>query len=312
MPKVPDQRLRRGPLQAVKRFVSAFLFTILSTSLPAEVISWWRFEPSPASPASNGSTNPNDIASEPAIISTNASIGTNAPDLFDTIVPGANVPNTGSILAINQGGSAGIQGKAAYSSTLDVESITVEFWARTNESTAGFVARTTSSNTAESGNISDGFRITDPDNVRVDFWTAENPSGKNSQSTTLTSGISINDGEWHYIVFRYDATSQVAELNVDDATASQTVSGNNQQLFWGSGNSQPEVTIGDLMDGNTGNNNGTLDEIRFSSLAISDDDLLLTPAPVPEPGTLIAGGFLAFFAVIDVYRRFRAKQARDG
>ncbi|MEM6822177.1 MAG: LamG domain-containing protein [Verrucomicrobiota bacterium] len=261
--------------------LTATLGLAVSFSASAATVSWWRFEAGEDDdPSANGLENPNEVGSEPALISSDATIGTNAPDLFDTVVPGPNVPNTGSIRSSTNGsGSDGIFGTAAYSSTLDIDSITVEFWMRTTESDAGFVARTTDFNDAgEQGTLNDGFRIVDPNNARVNFWTSDS-SGNNTTQHTLSSGTSVNDGDWHYIAFTYDEATGVANLYVDDVTspAATLDTGTDRPLWWGGAAAQPEVIIGYRMDGNPNNNTGTLDEIRFTDNALPPDDLLIVP-----------------------------------
>ncbi|MEM7672886.1 MAG: hypothetical protein AAF212_06055 [Verrucomicrobiota bacterium] len=288
-----------------------------------DTISWWRFEED-LDTSATGFENPNEVGDQPALISNNATLGTLSPDLFDSIVPGPQVPNTASVRAVNQGGSAGIFGSAAYSPTLDVASMTVEFWVRTTESDAGFVARTSDPNLAgEAGTISNGFRIVDPNSVRVDFWTAElnnrnryrrfsNNPARNPVQTTIDSGISINDGDWHYIAFRYDQDSGIGQLIVDnDVTEVDLDDG--RLIFWGGqrpGRVQSEVTMGYLLDGNSGNNNGTLDEVRFTDQFEADEDLL---SPIPEPGTLLMGSLLGLFAFLgEWFRRLRNSASARG
>ena len=136
-------------------FLAILTIAGFSVSVSAAVTaSWWRFEID-NDPTETGLSVPNEILSEPAMISTNAQIGTMAPDLFNTFIPGTDIPNAGSVLAVNTGGdNAGIFGTAAYSPALDISDITVEFWIRTTESTAGFVARTSIfENAAESANL---------------------------------------------------------------------------------------------------------------------------------------------------------------
>ncbi len=265
----------------------------------ANVVSWWRFEAGQdTDPSATGLVNPNEVGSEPSMVSMNATIGTNSPDLFDTTVPGANVSNTGSVRSVINGqGDDGIFGTAAYSSTLDVNSITVEFWMRTTESDAGFVARTTNfAEAGETGNLSNGFRIVDPDNVRVDFWTSQN-NGSGTQLRTLTSNVSVNNGAWYYIAFTYDQATGIANLYVGNPLT-PAASGdftNNRRLWWGSSSAEPEVIIGYRMDGNPNNNTGTLDEIRFTDFALPPDQFLAVPE-TSQIAALIVLGLLVCFS----------------
>ena len=293
----------------MKLLFALIVLTALS-GLEAATLSWWRFESDADGDNTNGAfENPNEVSGEPALISDNAVLGTSAPDLFAPFVPGPGVANTASVRSQTQGGTEGIFGTAAYSSTLDVESITVEFWVRTNESDAGFVARTTSPDTGEQGTISDGFRIVDPNSVRVDFWTSElkgngdySGGSKGPAQTTIDSGISINDGDWHFIAFRYNSVTGLANLVIDYNEFEATLAAD-RVMFWGgsaAGDLEPEVTMGYRLDGNSGNNNGTLDEVRFTDQYEEDTDLL---NPIPEPSALWSGLGLCLFAVVSELRR---------
>lgn len=276
---------------------------MVESSSTAATVSWWRFEAGEDDdPSALGFENPNEIATEPAMISADATLGTSAPDLFDTVVPQVGVPNTGSIRSATNGdGADGIFGSAAYSSTLDLDSITVEFWMRTTENEAGFVARTTDFNDAgETGSLDNGFRIVDPENVRVEYWTANN-GGQQQTLRTLTSNVAVNDGEWHYIAWTYDAATGVGNLYIDTASAPVVSIDNqdNRNIWWGGNSAQPEVYIGYRMDGNPGNNTGTLDEIRFTDGALPPDELLL----VPEPSQWMAGLLLSLVGLAGWVRR---------
>ena len=301
--------MRRRTAQTVL-LILAFLW--LGSFAYGTTVSWWRFEEDVDGDNTNGYfENPNEVAGEPAVISNNGVLGTSAPDLFAPVVPGPGVVNTGSVRAQTTGGSSGIFGTAAYSSTLDVESITVEFWVRTTESDAGFVARTTSPNAGEQGTIGDGLRIVDPNDVRVDFWTSEvrnngryRGGGRGPQQTTISSGVSINDGDWHYIAFRYDAATGEGRLVVDYSETTVDLT-DGRVIYWGgnrAGDLSPEVTMGYRLDGNSGNNIGTLDEVRFTDQSEEDQDLL---SPIPEPGTIFMASLLGVFAIFgEIRRRF--------
>lgn len=278
---------------------------ILACSSHAAVVSWWRFEAGEDSDTNAKKlTNANEVSGQPAMISSNATIGTDVPDLFDDFVPGAGVANTGSVRSYKNGdGGDGIFGTAAYSSVLDVASITVEFWMRTTENEAGFVARTTvAGNAGEDEVLTNGFRIVDPNDVRVNFWTHDG-SGGSTSPITLTSGTSVNNGNWHYIAFTYNSDDGVSHLYIDDPTTPAVTNNgaDNRPLYWGGSGAQPQVHIGYQMDGNPNNNTGTLDEIRFSDLALTSEDLLITP--VPEPATVAAGGLLTAWLAWEIWKR---------
>ena len=294
------------------RFFRFVLILICASDLSADDISWWRFE-TDLDGSANGFENPNEVAGGSSLISSNAVLGTSAPDLFSPVVPGPGVPNTASVRAVNTGGTSGIFGSADYSSALDVGSVTVEFWVRTTESDAGFVARTTSPNAGEQGSISNGFRIVAPNSVRVDFWTSREIEfngtdfyvGSRTQ-TTIDTGISINDGDWHYIAFSYDENSGAARLIVDFEVTEIDLA-DNRALYWGGnfvGATTPDVTMGYRLDGNQNNNIGTLDEVRFTDEFEDNEDLL---SPVPEPGTLSMGVMIALFVAYQSFIQFRRR-----
>lgn len=284
---------------------AAFMGSVLCA--PAATISWWRFEDGEdTNPSVSGMTNPNEVAGQPSMVSSNAVIVTDAPSLFAPYIPQFGIPNTGSVRSyINGAGTDGIFGSAAYSSVLDVNTITVEFWVRTTEFEAGFVARTTNAaQSGETGSIDNGFRIVEPENLRVDYWVSNN-SGSNTTQVTLTSGIAINDGQWHYIAFRYNATNGLGELILDGAVVASNDGTNNRRMYWGDEDAEPGVHVGYRLDGNPNNTTGTLDEIRFSDTFLNNNQLLV----VPEPSTVAAGLLLVALAAWDARRRLLRRRA---
>lgn len=277
------------------------------TPASAATTSWWRFEDGEDSdPSAAGLINANEISGQPAIVSENAVIVTDAPSLFAPFIPQFGIPNTGSVRSfVNGSGTDGIFGTAAYSSLLDTNSITVEFWIRTTENEAGFVARTTNpAQAGESGSLSNGFRIVEPQNLRVDYWVS-NIDGTSPTLVTLTSGIAINDGKWHYVAFRYNHSDGVGDLILDGNVVASNDGANNRRLWWGGGNPAPEVYVGYRLDGNPNNTTGTLDEIRFSDNFLPNNQLLV----VPEPSTIAAGLLLLALAAHDARRRWIRSRA---
>jgi hypothetical protein len=273
-----------------------FCLGSLSLSTQAATTSWWRFEAgSDTDPSAAGLVNANEVAGEPAMVSANATLGTNAPDLFDDFIPSTGDTNTGSVRSfVNGAGTDGIFGSAAYSSTLDSRSITVEFWVRTTESEAGFVARTTDPDqSGESGSLDNGFRIIDPDNVTVEYWVSRN-DGTDEEFVSLVSGEGIADGEWHYIAFRYNNSNGLGELIIDNVVVASDNGPNNRRLWYGDpGNDEPGVHIGYRMDGDPLNQTGTLDEIRFSDTSLPDEELLVVPEGTAFwPMALLSAGVL--------------------
>lgn len=140
--------------------------------------------------------------------------------------------------------------------------------------------------------------------MRVNFFTGTSSSGT---QRTINSGVSVNDGEWHYIAFTYDSASGLAQLYVDDQVFSNTGSQAGDVMYWGGASATPTVTIGYQMDGNPGNDIGTLDEIRFSDVALAEEDLLRSTPIIPEPRT-VAMGVLALLTGLGL--QFRRWQKR--
>jgi hypothetical protein len=286
--------------------ISGWMAVGVSTSQSA-TISWWRFEAgSDTDPSPGGLVNANEVSGQPAMISSNAIITTDAPSLFAPFIPQTGDTNTGSVRAfVNGSAEDGIFGSAAYSSTLDVNSITVEFWVRTTENEAGFVARTTNPQQAgETGSIDNGFRIVEPQNLRVEYYRL-NGAGTGGTLVTLTSGIAVNDNVWHYIAFRYDQATGLGELLLDGVVVASNDGPDNRRLWWGPSGSQPTVIAGYRLDGNPNNTFGTLDEIRFSDVALPNTELLL----VPEASTVWTFGILGLLFAAGSFRRFFQRPA---
>ncbi|MEO0793975.1 MAG: LamG-like jellyroll fold domain-containing protein [Verrucomicrobiota bacterium] len=292
--------------------VASFLVASIAD---AAIISYWRFEQDD-DPSANGLENPNEIAGEPAFISSSAKIDAtaNPGSLPNDIVPGTGLANTASL----DGSPLDINGSAAYSSTLNVSSMTVELWARTEESTAVVIARSTTSGNNIDNSIADGFRMYDTQDLKVQYYV---DTGGGSQLVTIDTNFrmdtdnSVNgSAEWHHLAFTYDEATGLGQVWANGSVIGSNDGADNQAIYWGdiSGGDQPQFYAGWQMDGfdfsKTATDNGYIDEIRFSDAALGEDDFL--NAPVPEPGTYAVGALLMVGAWI-CHRRRRLAVAEE-
>lgn len=277
----------------------------LSSFLDAGVVSYFRFEqdndPNPSRTVSPDEMGGPDFISNSARLDDSANPGS----LPNTIVPQTGAPNTSSL-----DGLIDIDGSVAYNSALDLPSLTVELWARTEESTAVVISRSTTS-TVISG-INDGFRIYDPSDIKVQYYVTNGST--NTMVTIDTNQAFDNVGtrgdantNWRHLAFSYEAATGTGTVYLDGVAVGSNDGPDNRDLYWGAGSPQPTVQVGVMMDGyNFSKNNtddGFIDEIRFSSVALEEDDLLINP--VPEPSTILGGIGLGFFAAFQIWRRRR-------
>jgi len=293
----------------------AFLLGMAAAS-HADIISYWRFEEN-TSGSANEFVNPNEISGEPDMVMTPNTPGSYADGADQyTNVPVNPIPDNGytndyAVGPVSSGSAQdGIYGIASYSSTLDIENMTVEFYFRTGETEAEFVARTGTPSSATPGAaISDGFRTGlkqgGGGTVQVLYHTND---GSTTTQVELVSSSSWNDSQWHHFAFTYDDTTGVGKLYVDGILQDEFDGDDGEDLFW---TNTPEVYLGYRMDGslNTWNNGkGLLDELRWSNEVLSPHDFL----NAPEPGTVIAGGMLLLLAGGWELRRRRQKSAVAG
>ena len=172
----------------------------------ATVISYWRFE-TDTNPGSTDLSSPNEISGEPAMTSSSAGVFSQVPV---NPIPLTGATNTMAVGPTSTGGGAGSVASATVSGTLSVSSITVEFWFRTQETTASMVARTTPASAAgPSATITNGFRFAVPADLEVTYFT-----GTGTQ-VTLTSGLDLRDSAWHHTARTYASATGVGEINDD-------------------------------------------------------------------------------------------------
>lgn len=284
-------------------------FFLLCAGLDAGIISYYRFEVDNDSSATGLST-PDEIAGGTPLVSSSARLdaSANPGSLPNTIIPATGAPNTSSL----DGDPLDIDASAAYNPALDVNSITVELWARTEENTAVILSRSTTSTVSGVVNsISDGFRIYDPADLKVDYYVTD---GNQVLQRQINTGLgtdtvgSRGDGNtnWRHLAFSFDASTGTGTFFLDGNTVgTDTLNSSNYVMYWGGPSAQPVLQVGALMDGynfsKTANDNGFIDEIRFSDNALEEEELLITP--VPEPGTLMGGALLALLAAVSRRRQ---------
>lgn len=291
-------------------YIATLCFFIVSQSY-AVVLSYYRFEVDlNADPLLLES--PNEISGEPAITAVSARIDDTAssgslPNLF---IPLNGLPNTASLDGIgpDASGNPDIDARAAYTSTLNVDEFTAELFVRTEESNGVLISRSSTENVLSS--IADGFRIYDPQALKVDFYTSDGLGGGTLH--TITTSVGLDDisptagfAAWRHLAFSFEQSTGTATLYLDGIILSTLETGAGSTAYWGADPelSQPELQLGVALDGfnfsKTETDNGYIDEVRISSTALTPSELL----NVPEPSAyaLIVG----FIALTITQRRRR-------
>lgn len=271
-------RIRRLGLLALP------LGALLGLAAPAVAtpIAWWRMEVD-ADPTPEGLRVASDVAGASDLVSSEAFLDT-------ANIPGVTVPltgdgNTSSVGATRQGGGNGINATAAAWLGLDVASFGVEFWARTQESTATLFQRSTGG--------SDGIVIDNPNALTV-TWFVDDPLGGVTQ--LQLTGLDDLDTSWSHYAFSYDAATGVGSFFVDGSEVASIDGPDNAPLLW---DSSTPVEVGLLMDFAAANF-GTMDEVRLHDTSLAPSDFL---SSVPEPGAAL---LLAFTGLALAGRRPRA------
>jgi len=230
---------------------------VLAATAHAGVIGYWRAEVD--NDAGGGLSIPNEVAGTP-LTAPNATI---APDVPLTPIPWTGAINVGSI-----NGNANIDGTVAYYAALDAASVTIEYFARTNEGDARLLLR-------QSGTT--GLRIDQPNNVRVQYSTS---AGQVTLSNQHNYGST-----WDHFAFTYDAATGIGKAFVNGLQVGINDGPDGLPLTWPAGAS---LLVGQALDGGTGFSNNSLgffDELRISDVALEPSQFLIAPG-IPEPGTL--------------------------
>ena len=239
-------------------FISATIGA-LNLAAHAVTVGYWRMEVD--TDATAAASIPNEIASGTPLIST--------AGLLDAAVPVSPVPQTGAQNSFGLDALGDINGTAASYPALNVGSLTVEGWFRTNEGTATLFGRTSGTT---------GFFLDSANNVTAHFFV-----GGTQFNLAGTSAIDLSFGSWTHLAFTYDSASGVANIYADgNMRGSLTVPGGGA-LF--SATDNIPLAVGTLFDGGDGGVNiGSLvDEVRISDTALLPTQFLLS---VPEPGIL--------------------------
>lgn len=251
----------------------------ISTSVAsAAVVGYWRAETDDNAGA--GLSVANEIVGGTPLTAGAASIAGQ--------VPVSPLPQTGAVNAGSINGDANINASAAHYAALNTGSITVEFWARTEEGAGYLMARSTGTTATEGGipaSLSDGFAIENFNNVQARFVTDDGGTGT-QLSLVPTSAINLGS-TWVHLALTYDATSGVGKLYADGVERASVAGTPGQPMKWGTNLS---LFVGGGMDGGGLSSSaavGLIDEIRISDVALAPSQFLNA---VPEPGTVAAAG----------------------
>jgi hypothetical protein len=271
------QQIRRVPGFAT---LVAFLVVWFAGGAYASTVGYWRMEVDNDLSAA-GLSVPNELAFGTPFVSSEAQLdGVNLPT---TIVPITFQSNQFSLSSFNQGGAAGINGSAAWYTELAVTSVTVEYWARTVESTATPFSWTT-------GGL-DGIVIANPNSIDV-TWHVD--VGGTPMAYSLTN-LTNMDANWHHYAFSYDEVDGLASFFLDGVLVQNFDGPDGAPLVLAAGT---PIEAGVLMDYASAGQ-GTLDELKIDGSVLDIDEFLLTP----EPGTAVLLG-LGLLLLVARSRRF--------
>lgn len=263
----------RLPLGA---FGLALLLAVsLAGQAAAGTVGYWRMEiDSDASAA--GLSVPNEMAFGSPLVSSEAQL--DASNLPTSVVPITFQSNQFSVSSYLQGGANGINASAVWYPELAVTSLTVEYWARTQESVATPFSWTT-------GGL-DGIVITDPNSLDV-TWHVDVAGTPTAFSFNDLTNM---DTSWHHYAFSYDEVDGLASFYVDGALVASNDGPDGAPLYLVGGT---PVEAGVLMDYSVAGQ-GTLDELKIDGSVLDPGDLLL--APEPATTTLLGLGLLLLAA----------------
>jgi hypothetical protein len=243
-----------------------------ATAGQAATIGYWRMEVDD-DPSAGGLSVPNELAFGTPLVSAEAALdGSNLPT---TLVPLSSDPNAFSVGATAQGGANGINASAAWYAELAVTSISIEFWARTQESVATPFRWTTGG--------ADGVVLTDPNSLDLTWYVDVGGTPTAFQMTNLDD----MDTSWSHYAFTYSEFSGIARFYVDGVLVQSVDGPDGAPLLLVPGT---PIELGVLMDFASAGQ-GTIDEVRIDGSVLSPGGLL-----VPEPSTkllLLAGLALA-------------------
>ena len=264
------------------RRVAGMLFGVMlgGAGVPAYAgtVGYWRFE-SDTDAGANTLSSPNEVTG-------NAAGSSSAAIIADPALPW--VPGIGAVNAGSVDGLANLNGTVVSYASLDVASITVEFWAHSTEGTADLVTRTDGS--------SAGFVITDVNSVDVTYYVDDGLGG--SQAITINTGLNL-DTPWVHVAWTYDAVTGIGSVWSNGIRVGvQATPTPGMSLIWtGAGN----LKVGTDMDGGgsliTGH--GLIDEVRISDVALAPAQMLNAPLQVDFGANMpqdVQAGFYEFSA----------------
>ena len=258
-------------------FIAAAVLFVWAPSAPAATIAYWRMEVDNQN-SPNRLLVDNEVAFGSVLESTEAFVDTVAGP--NGSIPLSGDPNGGSVGSTQQGGGNGINATAAWYAELDVPSITIEFWARTVESTATLFSRTSGG--------ADGIVIENPNSLDVTYYTEDGLGGV--MQIQLLDLFDM-DANWNHFAFTYDQATGEGWFMVDGAPVAYYNGPDGAALVWGN---QVDVEIGWLMDF-ADDFNGTLDEFRILDAAAGSAEPILVAEPAHV--VLASTGLLGLFLV---------------
>lgn len=254
-------RRQAGRLPAIATLVT-LLVVWFAGGASASTVGYWRMEVDNDFSAA-GLSVPNELAFGTSLVSSEAQL--DAVNLPTTIVPITFQSNQFSVSSFNQGGAAGINASAAWYAELAVTSVTVEYWARTVESTATPFSWTT-------GGL-DGIVIANPNSIDV-TWHVDVGGTPTAYSLTDVTNM---DASWHHYAFSYDEVDGLASFFLDGVLLQSFDGPDGAPLVLLDGT---PIGAGVLMD-YASSGQGTLDELKIDGSVLGIDELLVAP----EPGT---------------------------
>ncbi len=249
-----------------------------------QTVGYWRME-TDTNASDTAASVPNEVAGGNPLNSGSAAL---SPLVYGPEVLQTGQPNTASLAGLNN-----IAATVADYDLLNSHSITVEFFARSNEGDGAFVSR---------GGTDAGFSIADPDALDVSYWVEDGLGG--SEQVVFNDLWDFTD-DWDHVAWSYDALSGVGSVYVNGDLVARFDGPDNRALFW---SPTADLSIGAGLDGGagiSGTGEGFFDELRISSVALPPERFLNT---IPEPSTFVLAA-LGALGLILLGRRLRARQA---
>jgi hypothetical protein len=275
--------MRRTVSIAALVLVGLTLGTIGSAN--AAIVGYWRMEVD--NDAGTGVSVPNEVAGGSPFI-TGAATGQ-----LSATSPSATVPQTGAANLSSIDSNGDLLGSIASYTALNTNSITIEFWARTGETTATIFNRFSATG---------GIQIDNANALRAQYRIDDGAGGNTLVTLTSSPAIDLDATTWTHAAFTYDALTGVGSWYRNGVLVNSIDGPDNRNLVWvGTGN----IAIGADMDA-TAVTGGILDELRISDVALPASQLLAsTPTAVPEPSSVALAG-LGCLSLLVLRRRRRS------